>query len=634
MQKWINFLLIMLAFVLYGNSIQNDYNIDDDYVVSNNTFVQKGIVGIPEILTHPYAVRGNTVLDYRPVVLISYALEYQFFKDNPHVSHFFNILLYALCLIVIYNFLVTVLKLNTIHEFLPLSIILFFAVHPIHTEVVNSIKNRDELLVLLFGVLFLKYATQFLIENHSSKKTIFLSILFLVLSIFSKIIGVIYFPILVLIALFYKTKPWKKSNYFFLISCFVLIIFVFLKVMAGVKRETYIFENPLIDESNKLVYLATVFKILIYNIKMLIAPFPLRFYYGYNLFPTKAITEPTVLFSIITTLLMLIFGIKLFIKKNIVGLFILCYFVSISLYANFPIPYTGMFSERTLLLGSLWFIGIPFIVGFQFIQQKKLDLSNGIFLKIIVTSIFIFFSIYSVQTIRRNLNWKNHQTLMSHDIESLENSVTANYIYANRLNIESNLTTDTFYSQTLKRSAINYYKQSIKLFPYYADFHYKIASIYQNNFNDIVNAEKYYRNCLRIDSTNFAANYSLGLINFNNKNFTTSNSYFSKAYQKTPTDSLTLFYFAQSADAIGNLELSYKLNKELLDLYPTLTYPYMNLGVYYSKKLKDDTAVIYFEKAIELGERNPQLLNQLAIYYNRKNDNAKAKFFLDLINTK
>ncbi len=60
----------------------------------------------------------------------------------------------------------------------------------------------------------------------------------------------------------------------------------------------------------------------------------------------------------------------------------------------------------------------------------------------------------------------------------------------------------------------------------------------------------------------------------------------------------------------------------------------MNLGVYYSKKLKDDTAVIYFEKAIELGERNPQLLNQLAIYYIRKNDIAKAKFFLDLINTK
>jgi tetratricopeptide (TPR) repeat protein len=223
---------------------------------------------------------------------------------------------------------------------------------------------------------------------------------------------------------------------------------------------------------------------------------------------------------------------------------------------------------------------------------------------------------------------------MSHDIESLVNSVTANYIYANRLNIESNLTTDSLYSQTLKKSAITYYKQSIKLFPYYADFHYKIASIYQNNFNDIVNAEKYYRNCLKIDSANFAANYSLGLINFNKKNFTNSNSYFSKAYQKIPTDSLTLFYFAQSADAIGNLELSYRLNKELLDLYPTLTYPYMNLGVYYSKKLKDDTAVVYFEKAIELGERNPQLLNQLDIYYKGKNNQQKVNYFLGLLQRK
>ncbi|MBK6275596.1 MAG: hypothetical protein IPF58_13260 [Saprospirales bacterium] len=125
-QKWVYVILVFTAFILYGNTIPNNYSLDDSFVITGNSNVQKGIAGIPSIVTNKYISNKNISIDYRPVVLISYAIEYQFFKTNPHVSHFINILLYALCLIVIYNFLVTVLKLNTIHEFLPLSIILFF----------------------------------------------------------------------------------------------------------------------------------------------------------------------------------------------------------------------------------------------------------------------------------------------------------------------------------------------------------------------------------------------------------------------------------------------------------------------------------------------------------------------------
>ena len=53
-KNWIYFLLIVLAFVLYGNTIQNDYGLDDGYVVTANKYVQKGVDGIQEIFDNPY----------------------------------------------------------------------------------------------------------------------------------------------------------------------------------------------------------------------------------------------------------------------------------------------------------------------------------------------------------------------------------------------------------------------------------------------------------------------------------------------------------------------------------------------------------------------------------------------------
>ncbi|HNL84560.1 MAG TPA: hypothetical protein PKO18_04910, partial [Chitinophagales bacterium] len=73
------------------------------------------------------------------------------------------------------------------------------------------------------------------------------------------------------------------------------------------------------------------------------------------------------------------------------------------------------------------------------------------------------------------------------------------------------------------------------------------------------------------------------------------------------------------------------INQAFLKTYPNITYPYMNLGVYYSTILKDDSAVIYFDKAIQLGERNPDLLNNMVIYYYKKNNLEKAKYYQSLV---
>ena len=187
--------IFIFAFLLYGNTISNKYALDDDFVVLNNKIVHQGLKGIPHIFTSRYTdIKGGT-FGYRPVTKASLAIEYQFFGENPHLSHFINVLLYALTGMFLFYLLRKFLKSYSFH--LPFIITLLFMAHPIHTEVVASIKNREEIFSFLGGLIFLHFSVKY-IEN---KKIIFLflSLLGFVFGILSKLSVL---PFLIVVPLF------------------------------------------------------------------------------------------------------------------------------------------------------------------------------------------------------------------------------------------------------------------------------------------------------------------------------------------------------------------------------------------------------------------------------------------------
>ncbi len=138
--------------LLYSNSLFNGYNMDDELVTRNHRLTSKGISAIPEIFTSPYYKdEMGYAYEYRPVVLASFAIEHSLFGDKPFVSHLINLLLYALLCVSLYKALLKISK-----QFTPLfsfAATLLFAAHTSHTEVVDSIKNRDEILGLIFCLL-------------------------------------------------------------------------------------------------------------------------------------------------------------------------------------------------------------------------------------------------------------------------------------------------------------------------------------------------------------------------------------------------------------------------------------------------------------------------------------------------
>ena len=57
--------------------------------MKDNALVHKGIKGIPQIFKSTYVIdKMKYSYEYRPLVKATFAIEYQFFKENPHVNSF------------------------------------------------------------------------------------------------------------------------------------------------------------------------------------------------------------------------------------------------------------------------------------------------------------------------------------------------------------------------------------------------------------------------------------------------------------------------------------------------------------------------------------------------------------------
>ena len=180
---------------------------DDELVTVNHRLTSKGIAAIPEILTSPYYTDNSGYsYEYRPIVHVSFAIEHEFFGDNPHISHLINVLLYSLSCVLL--FMVLCRLFQNYSPLLSLAISLVFVAHPSHTEVVCSIKNRDEILSLFFGLLAFLSSLKFL---QNKNRWMLLGVcVFFPLALLSKITSVLFAVIILLsVVAFLSASFWE-----------------------------------------------------------------------------------------------------------------------------------------------------------------------------------------------------------------------------------------------------------------------------------------------------------------------------------------------------------------------------------------------------------------------------------------
>ena len=147
-------LLIFISFIAYANAWPNSLVMDDVQFAVSERFLALGLADIPRFFTEDiWAASGVDSGLYRPFLLIILMIDAHVFGDWVAGYHLINILLHVLATVLVYGF-VRHLRILSGGELLASSHIailaaLIFGVHPVHTEVVNSIFNQSEILVTI-----------------------------------------------------------------------------------------------------------------------------------------------------------------------------------------------------------------------------------------------------------------------------------------------------------------------------------------------------------------------------------------------------------------------------------------------------------------------------------------------------
>lgn len=636
---WLKVILFVFAFVLYGNTTKNGYSLDDLYVTYNNPMVNKGIKAIPMILSSRYInlnaeEGGNMNFGYRPLTKAMFAVEHQFFGEDPGTSHLINILLYALTLLILFSILRKLM--SNYSTWFPFFIVMLWAAHPVHTEVVASLKNREEILSFLFGLLALRSFMVYV--RKESYLPLASGAIWFLLSIFTKPSTL---PLLAAIpfTIFFFTKANVKNLVMITGSMIVISIaaVLFVKLyLPAISRPMLFFENPLAFEKNVLLHISTGMYGLLLYLKLLVFPHPLLFYYGYNTIPVVGFGNIWVILSIVIHAGLLVFAVMKLRERHILSFAIFFYLIVISMYANIVKPPAGIIAERFLYIASLGFsIAVIFFL-YKLLKVPADKPDTGKQLWKVALALLVILIPFTAKTIDRNKDWNSQLSLFSNDIKYLGNSAKANFIYATTLKTElieqlnSNWNRDNIQSQADK--IIGLLEQTVKVYPGYFEAWSSLGEMYTMMKNDNEKAMQYFSRAVKEKPTYAAGWYNLGYIYFQKEDFGNALDNFRRAAAIDTTDLKTLSNLATCYHKTDQIDSAVITNERIIQNKPNVLMPYVSNASFYLARQDSANAVIWLEKAAVIKPDNTKVTAVLTRYFEGKGDKAKAGYYRELYN--
>ena len=206
-EYWTFFLLPILIFIFYFSILNFGYvHFEDNNVIIHNSKMLQETSAFAKVLTSDVNF-GNTSNAFRPLQNLTFWIDTQLFGFNPFGYHLTNLLLHIICSLMIMKYTFLISKKRSA-SFLIASV---FAIHPFSMMTIAWIPGRGDLLLLLFGTMFL-IGIQHL--NHkSSHKNLLLIALSLFLALLSNETAYVLVPLAVLLTFIRKIK-WEKNQFF------------------------------------------------------------------------------------------------------------------------------------------------------------------------------------------------------------------------------------------------------------------------------------------------------------------------------------------------------------------------------------------------------------------------------------
>ena len=386
-------LIATVAVIIYSNTFYASFHFDDTPAIVENYAI------------HRFDVREIFSTSSRPILDLTFALNYYFGKLDVFGYHLINIMLHIVNGILLYSILLWTINapphpnpppqggregegvppgnMRVSHR-MPLYASLIFIAHPIQTQAVTYIVSRSSVLAttfyLLALLLFIKGFQSNPINSRNSINVYFIG------AFLASCLGMgtkqeaATLPLMLLIYDFYfiSKGDWKvlKGHYKVHLAMFSTLAIVLYLSFSGL--QTYISFDyakgvPMPQEMpiTSFQYFLTQLHVIPYYIRLLFIPTNLNLDYDWPI--TRNIDLPTLLFFVLLTFIIVV-AIKLYRKASLISFGIIWFFVTLSVTSSFIVIFDVVFEHR-LYLPS---IGFAIVMAFMISKISNLKIGRKV----------------------------------------------------------------------------------------------------------------------------------------------------------------------------------------------------------------------------------------------------------------
>lgn len=640
------FFVFIAALLLYANTLTHDYALGDRMVFTENEYALRGLDGISDILIHDsfkgflkkhQEIRAGG--QYRPFSIITFAVEYEFFGLNPTISHTINVLIYALsCLLLLF----TMHKMFGNHSLprflrsmMPFMATMIFVFHPIHTEVVANVQQRDKLLSFFFLLLTTYIVLVGATKNWGAKFALLpLVIGSFALALISNEISVAFLAIIPLVL--YCFSNLRKRELFLLGVPFWLTVMVYVKVQEFFALEAVqlndLLNNPFLNATDAEKYATLIFVAGKY-LQLLVFPRELSHDYSYNEIQIRSFDDPAVILILIFYIVGLIVSTITLIRSRNVISFAFLYFVLslgiISTVSNLIFPTGTVMAESLLYIPSLGIcIGFVYLVyyGAEHATRLQYGLRYTIYTFAWLVSALIV-GLLGFKTVERNQYWKNDFILLKEDVQHVPNSVKVRNMLAEEYLYKAARERDPDRKLELINTGVAHLKHGIEIYPQNAPAWVLLGNT-ELALQDYYKAHACYEKAIEIDSTEADAYRSLSLIEKARGNYASSLNYTEKwivyqnTYKITKRERSEAFtQLGELYTKIDSLDFAIVAYSTAISLNEANVDAHVGLGMAMEQKSGSMIQAIQnFRKALEYEPENTTILQHLSLALARKGD--------------
>jgi len=429
------FLIIVIVFLVYSNSFQAEWHMDDRPNIVNNRDLHIQNLMPESIWQTFFANQGREEPKlFRPLACFTFAVNWYIGQDDTFGYHVVNLGFHIATAIALYILLIRLLSLvympgehKKTHVY---SIALFaavlWAVHPIQTQAVTYIVQRMAVMAAFFYVLSVLYYVKARTADSIKQKWIFalLCVLWFLCAMGSKenAIMVPFSLVLVEWIFFQKGRTdflrWPATWCTFAGLAIVAIISV-LVLTGGAPLDTmrgwygsrpFSFEERLLSQPRVvLTYLSQIFY-----------PLPERFSIAHDVTLSKSVFFPWTTLPAIATIFAMISGALFLVKRHPLLSFAILFFFLNHVIESSILPLEIVFEHRNYL--PTMFLFLPIAAGLiSLLLKLKQDnrLVHGI---MSVAIVFMLISV-GISTYSRNEAWATGITLWSDAAQKAPSSV-------------------------------------------------------------------------------------------------------------------------------------------------------------------------------------------------------------------